>query len=223
MRSKIGYGLMGVTIAFLLATNPVVVNAAGTITGADVKNSSLTGKDVKNGSLKSADFGTGQIPAGPTGATGATGATGPTGPAGPIGPIRRVNTNVPPVAANATSAWAFVHAPQSVTLTASQALLGSITASLQASPATTTSLGLCTQLGAAPLAVFASGWHIGVNISTLRQDHTVSAATGGLAAGTYHVGLCANTNGAFTGDYTTGFVQVVPAGVVSRAGGDAGR
>jgi hypothetical protein len=65
MRSKLAVGGLTVVVAFLLATNPVVVNAAGLITGADIKDNSvkskdikdnnLTGNDVKNGSLAGAD------------------------------------------------------------------------------------------------------------------------------------------------------------------------
>ena len=77
----------------------------GTVTGRDVANGSVSGADVRDGSLTRADFGA--LPAGPPGAVGptgpagpagasgaagssgpvgATGAPGPTGPAGPRGP-----------------------------------------------------------------------------------------------------------------------------------------
>ena len=39
-------------LGFLVATNPVVSDAAATLTGKDIKNGSLTGKDIKNNSLK---------------------------------------------------------------------------------------------------------------------------------------------------------------------------
>ena len=62
-----------VAVGFLLVTNPVIVNAAGQVTGKDVKDKSLTGKDVKDNSLLSKDFKAGQLPAG---------AQGPVGPPG---------------------------------------------------------------------------------------------------------------------------------------------
>src|ERR1044072_1882659 len=55
MRSKLAIGGVTVAVAFLLATNPVVVNAAGQITGAQIKNSTIKGKDVKNNSLTGKD------------------------------------------------------------------------------------------------------------------------------------------------------------------------
>ena len=64
--------------------------AAITVTGKNVKNSSLTGKDIKNSSLATADvknrsllaadFKPGQLPAGAQGVQGAKGDTGPAGP-----------------------------------------------------------------------------------------------------------------------------------------------
>ena len=55
MRSKIGYGVLGVAIAFLLATNPAIVNAAGQITSAQIKNNSIKSKDIKDNQIKGAD------------------------------------------------------------------------------------------------------------------------------------------------------------------------
>lgn len=58
-----------------------------TIKGIDVRNNSLTGSDIKN--LKRGDFAPGQIPTGergPTGATGPVGDTGAAGAAGAVGP-----------------------------------------------------------------------------------------------------------------------------------------
>lgn len=52
MRFKLMTGALVATIGFLLATNPVVADAAGQITGAQIKNDSIKGKDVKESSLK---------------------------------------------------------------------------------------------------------------------------------------------------------------------------
>jgi hypothetical protein len=48
-------------VAFLLATNPVVVNAAGQITSGQIKNNSIKSKDIKNGQVKSADVKDGSL------------------------------------------------------------------------------------------------------------------------------------------------------------------
>ena len=95
MRSRlVTVGLLFAT-AFLLATNPVVAQAAQTITGRNIKDGSITSQDIKDRSLLARDFGAGQLPKGGTGArgpqgipgpTGTTGASGDTGPAGENGP-----------------------------------------------------------------------------------------------------------------------------------------
>ena len=71
MRSKLLVGGLAVAVAFLLATNPVVAEAAKQITGSqirnnsvassDIKNNSLTGKDVKSNSLKGSDLKDGSL------------------------------------------------------------------------------------------------------------------------------------------------------------------
>jgi hypothetical protein len=73
MTSKLLVAGLTATVALLLATNPVVVDAAGKITGKQIKNGSVTGKDIKNagltgtdvadGSLTSADLAAGTVPA----------------------------------------------------------------------------------------------------------------------------------------------------------------
>ena len=52
MRSKLLACLAAVALAFLLVTNPVVVDAAKLLTGAQIKDNSLTGKDVNEKTLK---------------------------------------------------------------------------------------------------------------------------------------------------------------------------
>lgn len=70
MRRYLAPAALTTALAFLLVTNPVVADAARTITGADIKNGSVTGKDIKDRSLKRADFAKGQVPAGPQGVPG---------------------------------------------------------------------------------------------------------------------------------------------------------
>lgn len=55
MRSRLLTGALVATIGFLLATNPVVVEAAGQITGGQIKNGTITSQDIKNGQVKSSD------------------------------------------------------------------------------------------------------------------------------------------------------------------------
>jgi hypothetical protein len=76
MRNKLAVGGLALVVGFLVATNPVVVDAAGFITSAqikngtiksiDVKNNNLKGKDIKDGSLTAADLAAGTVPAVPT-------------------------------------------------------------------------------------------------------------------------------------------------------------
>lgn len=84
MRSRTVTALAVLVTAFLLATNPVVADAARTVTGKDIKNGSVTGKDVKDGSVQAADLSAAAVSQ-LKGATGATGATGPAGQTGPAG------------------------------------------------------------------------------------------------------------------------------------------
>ncbi|MXG88912.1 hypothetical protein [Nocardioides flavescens] len=79
MRSRILTALAVLVAAFLLVTDPVVADAARTITGKDIKNGSVTGKDIKDGSLQAADLSAAAV-------TQLRGNTGPTGPAGQTGP-----------------------------------------------------------------------------------------------------------------------------------------
>jgi hypothetical protein len=51
MRSKLVHLVAVVVAAFLLCTNPVLADAAGKITGKQIKNNSVTGKDIKDETL----------------------------------------------------------------------------------------------------------------------------------------------------------------------------
>lgn len=55
MRSKLLIGVFAVAVAFLLATNPLVAQAAAFITSSDIVNNTIKSKDVKNDGLKSKD------------------------------------------------------------------------------------------------------------------------------------------------------------------------
>ncbi len=62
MRSKLGTVVLVVAVAFLVATHPVVADAARQITGKQIKNGSVTGKDVKDRSLSAKDLKRGTVP-----------------------------------------------------------------------------------------------------------------------------------------------------------------
>jgi hypothetical protein len=120
--------------------------------------------------------------------------------------------------------YVFVGSIVNVTLTAGQALMGSVTTSLSATSATTAYLGLCYQLGAGSLTTFTDDYHADVSIGTILQLYTISSVTTGLAAGSYTVGMCANHNPkAFDGDWTSGFVQVLPPGTSTGKPGQGSR
>jgi hypothetical protein len=55
MRSKLLVGSAGIAVAFLLATNPLVAQAAGFITSGDIVNDTIKSKDIKNDGIKGKD------------------------------------------------------------------------------------------------------------------------------------------------------------------------
>jgi hypothetical protein len=73
MRARLLILIAIVTAGFLVATNPVVADAARMITGKDIKNGSVSGKDIKNRSLTAKDLKKGTIVRGLAGAAGADG------------------------------------------------------------------------------------------------------------------------------------------------------
>jgi len=61
MRSKVLAGGLVAAVAFLLATNPIVAEAARRITGADIRNNSVKSIDLKNNGVKSIDLKNGNV------------------------------------------------------------------------------------------------------------------------------------------------------------------
>ena len=61
MRSKLGTGVLVAAVAFLLATNPLVADAAKQVTGKQIKNNSVASKDVKNNSVSGGDIKDGSV------------------------------------------------------------------------------------------------------------------------------------------------------------------
>lgn len=73
----------GTSYAALTITGKNVKDSS--LSGLDIKNSTLTGADVKNRSLRARDFRAGQLPAGPQGPPGVQGPAGAQGPKGDTG------------------------------------------------------------------------------------------------------------------------------------------
>ena len=246
MRLTPAGGLAAAAIAFLLVTNPVVSDAAGQLTGKDIKDSSLTGKDVKDGTLLKGDFKSGQLPAGaqgPAGAPGAPGGTGsqgpegpegaegpqgpegplgpqgPQGPAGPIGPIGTIDGNGGSLT-DLSGNFKFLGDVATITTTGSSSFYGTVSASY-ATPSGTANvtLGLCWRIGAGTITSFNEDYHSSLVVSTTRSLFTVSSVSTPLPAATYTVGLCGrNISAEMNSDWNSGWIQAVPAAtVVQRA------
>lgn len=83
------------------------------------------------------------------------------------------------------------------------------------SPATpiTTDVGMCYQLGATgTITNFAGGNYITLQISSVREGKTASAAVTGLTPGAYTVGMCARnstTTPINNNDWVNGFVMLL--------------
>jgi hypothetical protein len=118
-RSRVWYANVVATVALFVAlggTSYAALTITGdnvkdsSLRGVDVKNSSLTTSDVKNASLLSSDFKPGQLPAGPQGPQGPKGdpgekgAKGEKGDAGATNLTRRAGTQVTVNAGSAAAA-----------------------------------------------------------------------------------------------------------------------
>ena len=199
MRTKIVIGVLTTAVAVLLATHPVVVDAAAQISGKDVKNNSLTGKDVKNGSLKKADFKAGQLPAGPA---------GPAGPPGPSGAVHVINggTATMPVTVGFP---VFFGDTTTVTLDRSGSVLASATFNANSSGTTVAQIAWCAQALGGPTFLMSGRPHA-LPLTSAGQLYTVSDVSTVLDADDYTVGLCLTGNSlqVFLSS-VTGSVQVV--------------
>ena len=85
MRSKALFTGGVVVAAFLLATNPVVADAARLITGADIKDGSVASIDLTNDSAKSVDIQDGSLASKDLSAAARADLEGEAGPAGTAG------------------------------------------------------------------------------------------------------------------------------------------
>lgn len=107
-----GYAALTITGANIKDSSVTTADVRNnSLSGADIRNGSVTTKDVRDGSLLGADFRSGQLPAGPQGPQGATGPAGPKGEAGPqggTGPAGQNGTSGASGAPGTARAYAYV-------------------------------------------------------------------------------------------------------------------
>lgn len=199
MKSRTLLVIASLIVGVALATNPVVVQAAGKITGRDIKDGTVTSRDVKDRSLRATDFKPGQIPQGRPGPQGPRGETGPAGPQGPSGVVDSAFASGEGV--NPTASWSFLAPTAVVTLpSGGEAFIVSNMAfgSRATDGARDLNLAVCHQRASpsGPEAVrligtFAAGHRVAQDT---RTTLTMSAVLSGEPAGDYKVGLCGYSN-----------------------------
>lgn len=184
MRSK-WITIIAVAVAgFLLATNPVVSEAARKITGKDIKNNSvttkdirnnnLTSRDIKNKSLRAVDFKPGQLPRGPSGTI----------------QIERFAGSI--TQSLAAGGLRFVGPTAEVTVNGTEVVLGGGTANVSATTeGDDTDVALCKRAAGSVAAPTPLGGPVTFGVD-LNDNENALPAFGSeiLPAGTYDVGMC---------------------------------
>jgi hypothetical protein len=185
MRSKLGLGVLGVAVAFLLATNPVVVNAAGQITSAQIKNETIKSKDIKNNQVKSADIKDGTVTAGDLAADAI-----PT-PAVEVKAVKRFQTTVNQ-AIPISGTLSFFGATNVVTVDGDDTLVVTATAAIDGAVAgDDIDFAICVSSGGTP-SVLGGGAALYDDIDLVVDDNVLTAqAASVLSADSYTVGWCA--------------------------------
>lgn len=211
MRSKLVVGGLTVAVAFLLATNPVVVNAAGLITSAQIKNNTIKSKDIKDNQIKSADVKDASL-------TTADLAAG-TIPAAPTTQVKRFFTTGTGTAFPASVNFAFTGFT-TVTVDGNDAIVGGGTVSLNAvAAAEDYDMALCyrpTGTATPPTPLGGTG-AFSSNIDAPTADDNLYSVFGAavLTAGSYDVGVCVRSGAAPSLWETIGWVQVLNAGTTN--------
>jgi hypothetical protein len=226
MRNKLAAGGVAVVIGFLLATNPVVVNAAGQITsgmiknntiksidvkdnnlkGKDIKDSSLTGADVANGSLTAADLAAGTIPA----------------PSPQIKALKRFSTTTNS-AIPVSAALGFVGPTSAVTVDGNDTVAATASVAIDGVVAgDDIDFAICFSTGGAPAALGGTA-ALFDDIDLVTDDNVlVPQAIDVLPAGTYNIGACVAAAETQNFQSVVGIVTVYDGtGALAKAGGDA--
>jgi hypothetical protein len=218
MRSKLLIGGLCAAVAFLLATSPVVAQAAAfitsadimnnTIKGKDVKDSGLKGKDIKDRSLTGADVGDGSL-------TSSDLAAG-TIPDPQVKSFRRFEGGTDTPIVNATL-LAFYGPQVTVVVDGNDVVAASGTMDVKGTNAGDEFYySLCRRpvgSGASPTPIGGND-SVDIDVPLSGGDMTVTRVVSGVpAAGSYDVGMCAHADASNTGTLTfrtaTGYAQVL--------------
>ena len=207
MHSKLAVGGLSVAVAFLLATNPTVVDAAGKITGKQVKNNSLTGKDLKDDSLQGTDVKNASL----TSADLAAG-TIPVPPPPQVKQLTRIAATVD-TAFPAVIDPAFAATPVTVTVDGNDVVSASATVHVVANAAgDDTDVAICVRAAgsAAAPSILGGAASNNLDIDLLAGDNLLAPQGSDLLpAGSYSVGPCIHPLAAMTVKNVVGSVTVV--------------
>lgn len=218
MASKLLVGVLVGAVAFLLATNPVVVEAVGQVGSAQIKDNSVKSKDVRDNGLTGTDLKTGTVDGtdvkdGSLTVTDLAGGTVPD----ELVQVRRWSGPVEDLAVDVTS-WVFAGPVAQVTVDGNDLVVGS--GEMNLSSAATgndldTSLCVKPTTGTTISPLGGSNAYL-ADVETLVGHNSLGASNAAVpTAGTYDVGLCVRPNQAFTGnDFANGWVQVVDGNAV---------
>lgn len=179
-------------LGILLATNPMVVQAAGMITGRDIKDGTVTTRDIRDRTLRAADFKPGQLPRGERGPQGEMGPAGPQGPSGVVDSAFASGEG-----GNPKDHWSFLAPPVEITVpSGGEAFVVSSKAFGSTAPggAQDLVLAICyepvEQNGLNYLQFVGEGVENNRVAQDTRTTLTLSAVLSGQPAGKYRVGLC---------------------------------
>lgn len=202
MRQKAYVGAIVVVLGFLVATNPVVVSAAGQITGAQIKNSTIKSKDIKDNQVKSTDIKNASV------------RTGDLAPGVlPTTVVKRIFTDPGGVVMPNESGWEFT-GTATVTADGKSAVVasGTVTANAQ-NVGDEYAVAICSRpagsvVDPVPLGGAESAT---TDVDAPTPDDNLFAASGAavLPAGTHEVGVCLEVNNVAVIYETVGWVQVV--------------
>jgi hypothetical protein len=208
MTSKLLVAGLTSGVAFLLVTNPVVVDAAGQVTGKQIRNNSVTGKDLKddsiqgkdvqNASLTSADLAAGTIPV-------------PAPASTQVKQLKRIAATVD-ASFPAIIDPAFAGTPVTVTVDGNDVVSASATVHVVASAAgDDTDVAICVRAAGSATApsILGGAPSNNADIDLLLGDNLLAPqASDLLPAGSYSIGPCIHPLAAMTVKNVVGSVTV---------------